>query len=140
MESEESSRISTALASRAGPDASAACIAEASSAIWRDIDAALRPIIGALSVAALFKRSLHLTLAAHPCLAEAQGPIQRSLDVTQLAGVLARQPDAGAVSTALLLAFDQLLASLIGPALTGRLLGPVWENSSGHSLPQDTSS
>jgi hypothetical protein len=104
-------------------DASAAQIADATIATWYEIDAALTPIIGSKAVVALHKRSLYLTGTTHPWLAGTHEEAD-ALDLAALKTVIARQSGAEAAlgSRALLQAFNQLLASLIGPSLTERLL------------------
>ncbi|MDO9286713.1 MAG: hypothetical protein Q7U26_17620 [Aquabacterium sp.] len=88
-----------------------------------EIDAALTPIIGPRGVMALWQRSLHLTAAAHPWLA--------ALDLLLLAKAVGQRDagDAAAAVNALLRAFHELLASLIGESLTERLLRTVWSPS-----------
>lgn len=131
MDSQESERTAP-LARRGGPDATAAQIAQAMAEIWREISVVLSPIIGSRGVAALYGRSLYLTAAAHPWLAALSERQQAEMDLAALEALAARQSsaDATAGGTALLQAFHQLLASLIGPALTARLLRSVWADSS----------
>jgi hypothetical protein len=88
----------------------------------------LAPVIGAQGVDVLFSRSLHLTSAAFPWLATAG---DRGGSTAQLASLKARlagrELDISAeASCALLVTFTELLATLIGESLTGRLLGPIW--------------
>jgi len=108
--------------------ASAEQLADAVVAVWRDIDLALHPIIGHRGVAALYNRSLRLTVAAHPGLAGDHPDALAALDVTALRAALVQQTatEAAAAGTALFRSFEQLLASLVGPALTVQLLRPVW--------------
>lgn len=140
MESQESRRIAAPLAHRVAKDADAAQIAEAVVSTWQEIDAALTPIIGQRGVAALHKRSLYLTGAAHPWLAGMHEGVQSTMDLATLKSVLAQQSsaDAEAGGGALLQTFHELLASLVGPSLTERLLRSVWANSSSGPPAQDT--
>lgn len=140
MESQESSRIPAPLANRVGQDANATQIADAMVATWQEIDAALTPIIGSGGVAALYKRSLYLTAAAHPWLAGTREGAQAAIDPAALKSVIAQQSSADAAigSNALLQTFHQLLGSLIGPSLTERLLRSVWADSSSGPPAQDT--
>lgn len=140
-EDREGRRIAAALAQRAGEGADAARIAEAVCATWQAIDAALAPILGSRGVAALYKRSLYLTGAAHPWLAGLHDSVQDTIELSALRPVLAQQTvaDAAAGGNALLQALNQLLASLIGPSLTERLLCSVWADSSSGAPAQDTS-
>jgi hypothetical protein len=141
MESQESRRIAAPLAHRVAKDADAAQIAEAVVSTWQEIDAALTPIIGQRGVAALHKRSLYLTGAAHPWLAGMHEGVQSTMDLATLKSVLAQQSsaDAEAGGGALLQTFHELLASLVGPSLTERLLRSVWANSLSGPPAQDTS-
>jgi hypothetical protein len=141
MGSQESSRLAAPLAHRVAKDADAARIAEAIASTWQEIDAALTPIIGQRGVAALYKRSLYLTAATHPWLGATHQSVQPTLDLAALRSVFAQQTsaDAAAGGSALLQTFHELLASLVGPSLTERLLRSVWADSSSGSPAQDTS-
>ena len=90
--------------------------------------ALLAPVIGSKGVDILFSRSLHLTSAAFPWLPNAKDhgsslalleDLKKHL-VDHEAGV------ATAASCTLLVNFIELLASMIGEALTERLLAPAW--------------
>lgn len=133
----DSQGAQAALAGRLPPDASADQIAEVSARLWLDIDQALNPIIGRRGVAALYSRGLQLAAATFPCLkALAPAAAAATLDPAPLRIALAQQ-DAGlaaAASLATLQAFHGVLCSLVGAALTERLLHPVWALS-----PQDCS-
>ncbi len=111
-------------------------------AMWLEIDTALRPIIGQGGVAALYKRSLHLTTPAYPWLASTHEGVQAPMDLAALKAIFAQQSNASAAagSRALLHTFNELLASLVGPSLTERLLRSVWANSFSGQPAQDTSS
>ncbi|MDZ7589749.1 MAG: hypothetical protein U5L05_03470 [Rubrivivax sp.] len=137
----ESSRPSAmSLESKAGPawlpplvgrvpaEANAEQLADAIVTVWRDIDLALHPILGHRGVAALYNRNLRLSAAAHPWLAGSQSDVLAAVDVTALRAALLQQPaaEAAAAGTALFRSFEQLLASLVGPALTAQLLQSVW--------------
>ena len=127
--------------------ADAAQIADLSVSTWRAVDAALSPVIGQRGVAALYKRSLYLIRADHPCLSAVYegelGPGEFAGLHTALSGQ--SSSDAAAANGALLRAFHDLLAHLIGASLTGQLLRSVLHHSafdnpsSGHAV-QDTSS
>lgn len=129
------------LAQRAAEGLDASQIADAVVQAWQGIDAALAPIIGKGSVAVLYLRSLHLIEPAHPCLASMQPTEPTSVDLAALKSMLAQQDSAtaAAVGGALLQTFYELLASLVGPSLTGRLLHSVWENPLSGPSAQDTS-
>jgi hypothetical protein len=116
-------------------------VAEAAVSAWRDIDAALSPVVGKRGVAALYARSLHLTCASHPCLAGVQDSALSIVEFDSLHAALSRQTasNAAAASAALLQTFTELLTKLIGASLTERLLRPVWHNPSSGDAAQDTS-
>lgn len=147
LNSEEGRQWPALLAERAGSDADSARVADTVIGLWHEIDEALHPIIGRRGVAALYSRSLTLTAATHPWLAQGHPGTQASaIDTTALKAALAAQPAAQGLagSTALFQSFHALLASLVGASLTDRLLRSVWVHSSGTtsgtSPTQDTSS
>lgn len=131
------------LARLAREGADAASIATDAVAIWRDIDAALVPIIGQAGVTALYKRSLYLARVSHPRLATVYEAVSVSDGYATLHSVVSQQAtaaDAIAAIGTLLQTFHDLLAHLIGESLTERLLRSVWDPpSSGHAV-QDTAS
>jgi len=129
------------LAHRVDADAEPAQIAAAVLAIWHDIDDALTPIVGPLGVVALYRRTVHLAAAQHPWLAGRDEGVLTDTDPAVLKSVLAQRSstEAAAGGSAFLNTFHELLASLIGPSLTARLLRSVWEPPSSGSAAQDTS-
>jgi len=129
------------LAHRVDADADPAQIAAAVLAIWHDIDDALTPIVGPLGVVALYRRTVHLAAAQHPWLAGRDEGVLTDTDPAVLKSVLAQRSstEAAAGGSAFLNTFHELLASLIGPSLTARLLRSVWEPPSSGSAAQDTS-
>ena len=94
----------------------------------KDIAAVLTPILGSRGVAALYQRTLHVTRSSHAWVAGPQEVAQPIIDLVALQAPFARQDrdEAAAAATALLHAFHDLLASLIGEPLSERLLDPVW--------------
>lgn len=117
----------------------AAQIAEIAVSIWHDVGAALAPIIGQSGVAALLKRSIHLTRAAHPCLSAVNQEALPASELAMLQVVLSQQDgiEATATNAALLQHFQEVLTTLIGASLTERLLRPVWDiTSSGDAVPE----
>ena len=138
--------MQAALAKLAAEGVTAERIADLSVSIWRDVDAALSPIIGQLGVAALFKRSLYLTRTDQPCLASVYEGVLGPGEYAGLQTALSEQTSATAAAAngALLRIFHNLLSKLIGQALTDQLLRSVLDNpaldntSSGHAA-QDTS-
>lgn len=103
---------------------------------------ALSPIIGQPGVEALFKRSIYLTRAAHPCLAIFVDDTTHPDALAALQAALAQQANGTAVAAnaALLQNFEELLTSLIGASLTERLLRPVWDTPSSAQAEQDGTS
>lgn len=130
MTSHGSGRIAEALAHRVEEGAEAAHIADAIVSLWQQINVALSPIMGQGSVAVLYVRSLHIIRAAHPWLEATHEEIHKPMDLVSLRGVLAQRTstEAATAGGALVQTFYELLASLIGPALTEQLLRAVWEN------------
>lgn len=128
------------LDSRSRDGADAAKLADAAVAHWNAIDAALSPIIGRLGVAALYDRSLFLAAKSHPWLARERGSDVLGMDLPALRTVLVGR-DASEIaeaSAASLQAFMKLLASLVGPSLAERLLGPLWAPPTAGTAEQDT--
>jgi hypothetical protein len=97
-------------------------------AAWRDVSAALAPIIGLGGVAALYNRSVSLCLAQYPWLISVS-PSATPADFVGLGRLLSQQDSSAGVAAneALLRCVSQLLCNLIGTSLTERLLHPVWE-------------
>lgn len=120
--------IRSALLRTAGPRADARAVSDACVGLWQRVAAQLVPIVGEGGVEALYTRCLNLQRIACPD-GEAAG---RSLaTATPFLAVrlnLERREAAEALeaSVALLDAFNTLLSTLIGKALTDRLLNPVW--------------
>jgi hypothetical protein len=114
-------------------------IDDAMEATWRDIDAALAPIIGTKGVAALYKRSLSIASRAHAWLAPLAEGDHEAIDLPALKQAIASQAGSQAApgAVALLDTFHELLEKLIGPSLTERLLASLWEDPSGGSPAQD---
>jgi hypothetical protein len=132
-------RIPARFAHLAANGVGSARVAGLSAQTWRNIEAALSPIIGVGGVRALYRRSIHLSRNEHPWLAAELGADSQPGDYSALAAVLLqRSPDAAAeASDALLQIFHDLLGTLIGNSLTERLLGPVWELPLNSQDPED---
>jgi hypothetical protein len=103
--------------------------AEAAATHWNAIAAALTPVIGAQGFSALFRRSLHLAKGRFPALASVAdlGPPFLSLR-DALSGL--SDPDARDAQAGLFQTLQELLAKLIGPQLTERLLPSPCTDSS----------
>jgi hypothetical protein len=128
------------LANRVASDEDPTQIAAAVFSIWEEIDDALTPIVGAQGLVALYRRTVHLVAAQHPWLAGRDEGVLTDTDPAVLKSVLARRSSAEAAAggNAFLNTFHELLASLIGPSLTARLLRSVWDNPSSGAAAQDT--
>jgi hypothetical protein len=108
--------------------------------VWTQIDEALTPIIGVRGVAALHGRSLFLTARAFPWIGTRRDGVQMAMDLESLRLALASQTASDALrgAAALFDAFTDLLASMVGTALTERLLRTVWDTPYGGPAAQDT--
>jgi len=138
--SEPGTRARAAAAQLASGGADGLRVAEAATAAWHQVYAALTPIVGTRGVEALFKRSLSLTREAHACLGDVGDPSPAHDHAASLRAVLARQAgaDAAAAHAALLQIFIDLLSALIGESLTARLLHPLLDQPSSGDAAQDT--
>jgi len=108
--------------------------------MWRDIVRQLTPIIGPRGIAALYGRSLYLTSIDIPWIGRPPEGLSETIDLDALHSAFAAQPAvAGAQGgTALLHTFQMLLESMVGGALTERLLQDVLlPSSSGDAAQQD---
>lgn len=103
-------------------------VAEAAVLIWRNIDAALAPIIGPQGVAALLRRSQYLLRDTCPWLASCppDPPGAPAFDALKSALGAQAAADAAQANGALLQVFNDLLSSLIGASLSERLLRSAW--------------
>jgi len=102
----------------------ARAVAGATLGTWQQVSERLTPVIGERGVDALFTRALHLASATFPWLADGDGPASAATFKARLEAHEARA--AAAASQAVLLAFTNLLATLIGNPLSERLLASVW--------------
>jgi len=102
---------------------------------WRDIHAALSPIIGSGGVSALYKRCLFLRRGDYPWLGDASVSLPPPGDFSGLVDAIREQSESEALAAngALLESFRQLLTNLIGASLTGQLLQSVWVKH-GHAV------
>lgn len=104
------------------------CVVEITMGTWREVAVLLRPVIGARGVDVLFKRSLHVTSRDFPWLASTGegGEVGVQSSVLKARFAARDKATAAEASYALLVTFTELLATMIGGALTDRLLDPVW--------------
>jgi hypothetical protein len=116
------------LAQRAGNLSDASRIAKATSDTWNLMAVQLVPVVGALGVEALFKRSLHLASSTFPWMKPSDEETgSASLPARVMILLAGREPDTAVqASYSLLETFTELLATLIGHSLTKRLLAPAW--------------
>jgi len=130
LESQPTRWVTAILAKRNGTHPDVIQIADATIAVWYDINTALKTIIGRQGVAALYDRSVALTARTYPWLASSRAGDDHSVDLDGLQAVIARQSneDAAAGSSELLRTFYDVLVSLIGPALCEQLLASVRED------------
>lgn len=143
-ESEEGRRIVASLALRVKHVADIDRVADVIITMLRDTDASLVPIIGPKGVAALYRRSLHLSTSLHPCLLDTYIPLADPLDLIDLIDLKAiliqqNRNDAIFFGEELLKALYELLATLIGSSLSRRLVLDVWDNDLSAPLSQETS-
>lgn len=141
IESLDSGRMTASLAHLAGKGADVGQIADAIVSTLQKIDTALSPIIGQGGVAALYKRSLYLAGQVHPWLAGTHEGVHAVIDLAALKSLLVQQTsvNAAAGGDTLLQTFCKLLASLVGPSLTERLLRSVWPSVFSARPPEDSS-
>jgi hypothetical protein len=96
--------------------------------LWTTLAAELTPIVGETGFTALYARSLHITQRTFTWLAPTPGLQPAESQFTFLQTKLAGQasPDAAKACEALLLAFIDILALLIGEPLTNSILHTAW--------------
>ncbi|WP_426139151.1 hypothetical protein [Pseudomonas sp. DWP3-1-2] len=140
-ESEEGRRIVASLARRVDGAANATQVADAIIAMLQEISGVLVPILGPKGVAALYRRSLYLSTSLHPLLASTFESLAGGMNLMELKSLLIqlKQADALFFGEEFLKAFHELLATLIGPSLSARLLRDVWDNSLSAPPAQETS-
>ena len=132
-------RFADAIGRRAGADAGGGAVADAALEMWRGVADALTPVVGGRGVMALLHRSVFVAGREYPYLTQTLEPGSRDVNVDGLRLALEAQATAEAIngSAALFAAFDALVASMIGLALTERLLAPVWDLPSSGEAAQD---
>ncbi|MDQ6619173.1 MAG: hypothetical protein M3Z31_05660 [Pseudomonadota bacterium] len=129
MDSQATPSIAAALEQMVRTGAPATQIASAVAETWRQVDHSLTAVIGPQGVLALYKRSLMLTARAHPWLGP-QVRAEDTVDVAQFTAALAQQEShiAALAGGDFLQIFYGLVNSLLGPSLTRRLLGFMWQS------------
>jgi len=132
-----SGSIASVLAQLASDDAGADRIAAAVAENMHAIHLALAPIIGDRGVSALYRRSLLLAARDVPGAPSFHAAADADNDYATLQSALAQQAaaDAAVIAQALFSHLYTILASLIGAALTERLLHPMFDTSAnGHAV------
>jgi hypothetical protein len=124
------------LVRQAGPGDGARAALDASSAIWRRMAVRLASVIGEGGVDALYARCLHLQRVAGPP-GDARNAAAPPFDAVRASLEGRDRSEVLAASTAFFDAFVTLLGSLIGEALTARLLSPVWAEERPDAPPQE---
>jgi hypothetical protein len=137
----DAERFHQDLARLASEGANSERIAYRAAFAWRNLDAALSPIIGHGGVMALFKRSVSMTRTTHPWLASMQEGLDQPCDFVALQKALSQQTsaEAAAGNSAVLQKFIDILTSLIGESLAEHLLSSVWDDSSNDDDMRETS-
>jgi hypothetical protein len=137
----EARRIQATIADLAAVGTDAERIAAIAASTWREIHKVLSPVIGPGGVAALYQRALYMTRSAYPALTGVREDPMRPDDFAALRLALAQQTaeQVAAANGALLQAFCDLLANLIGISLTERLLRSVHNLPAVEAAPPDSS-
>lgn len=132
MEGQTPQRIARILAQRTRNHEDAGSVSRCVASLCEDIALALTPIVGVRGVAALYKRSLFLTSREHPALSGLHESVESTMDLSRLTATLTSlsEAEANKAGAALLLSFYELLGSLVGFALTERLLSALWDHPS----------
>ncbi|MDO9075203.1 MAG: hypothetical protein Q7U73_18250 [Rubrivivax sp.] len=116
------------LGCRVAADVDAEGAAAAVVAVWRDADSALRPVIGARGVVALFNRSAHVAARTYPWLALTGQDPAAPLDLEALRALFLAHgaQQSLAAGNHLLDQLHRLLEHLVGLPLTEQLLRAAW--------------
>lgn len=115
-------------------------LAAAAVRVYEKLAGSLSPIVGQAGVHALLSRSIHLVAAEHAPLAGVARADPASEAVSLQGSLEILEPEEiTETAVALFATFTGLLASLIGDALTSRLLAGAWpEIPSGESSAEET--
>ena len=102
-------------------------VADAAVARWESMVDALAPVLGKRGIAVLYRRTLYVAGRTHPCLLLARESAERVCFEPLHRVLLAQSANQAAMATdASIQTFHELLNSLIGIALTQKLLGSLW--------------
>jgi hypothetical protein len=132
-------RSAAALITSVGADLDATRVADSVVSVLRGIEDALTPIIGVRGVAALYARTLFLVSQDFTWLSITPPSVNDPMDLQLLHARVAVQSPADSVasSRAIIDTFHGLLDSMIGSALTERLLRAVLDSPSSGDAAQD---
>jgi len=120
--------IGRMLTQQSGGAHDALAIAAVSFSHWHEAAVRLAPVIGAGGVDALFSRSLNIVKRAFPWLTSATESKDGVTPLVRFRMDLEARDEGSAMgaSSALMATFYELLETLIGESLAGRILSPVW--------------
>ena len=110
------------------PGGGTGAVIEVSLGLWHEVADTLAPMIGSGGVEAIFKRAQQLTARSCPWMVPAGEP-EACADLLARcqAHLMGRDPEeAIEANISLLVAFTDLLETMIGTSLTDRLLGQIW--------------
>lgn len=140
-ESEEGRRIVASLALRVDRVQDIAQVADVIVTMLLETNASLVPIIGPKGVAALYRRSLHLSLSLNTRLAATYQSLADPLDLAELKSIFIQQDQRDVIffGEELFKALYELLVKLIGSSLSRRLLLDVWDPDLSTPPSQETS-
>jgi hypothetical protein len=136
----KSDTIASTLSRLAVNEANADLVAAVAAEKMHAIHLALAPIIGDRGVSALYRRSLFLISRDASWADALHGEDSAGDDYAALQSAIAQQPagDALRITEALFTTLYTVLVSLIGAALTERLLHPMFDTSSNGQAAQET--
>jgi hypothetical protein len=105
-------------------------VADTAASLWEKLATEVISIVGDGGFDALYTRSLFLTQSTFPWIAVGSLPLQTDTRFAALAMSLSDQTpaQAGAANRLLLITFTDIMASLIGEALTTGILRSAWSN------------
>jgi hypothetical protein len=132
----DSHRLAAVLVGRLRPATDAPAVADAMISLWREIESALGPVIGAGGLAVLHARAIHQTSSIHSWL-PARASVDWAFDLTALRSAVSQQTagEATGACVSFFQAFYELLDSLVGSLLTEQLLAPIWAHAPSASPP-----
>ena len=121
--------IHTMLVKRLGHRADASRIAAFAVSIWHEVEATLAPMFEESGVAAIYRKSLEMAAAHHPCLADAHESEFSPGKFANLGSVLLAQKSehAWAMLVALLNNFHDLMIGMFSGSMVERMLRSIWD-------------